>query len=455
MDLDKLTAVWTRVRDSLWFLPTVFTVVATGLAILTVQLDLNGVLAPPAPSEAADSPQAMRIAFAGTANGARSVLNAIATGLITVTGVVFSVTIVAIQLASTQFTPRILRNFTADRGNQLVLGVFIGTFTYALLVQRVVRGESGEAGSFVPNLSVTVAMGLALISIAFLIYFIDHAAKSVQAAVIIDRVTVETLETIRRTLPDEIGGPIDEDPDPYVPDRPGSSVTSRSSGYVQGVDRDALLDLLERKGRTIRLAPHVGDFILKGDLLATVWPAEDEADGEELGGAIRDAFILGYERTPRLDPELGVVELVDIAVKALSPGINDPTTATICLDQLSRIIVEFGRRQPPETVHRHPENGGLLILPRPEFPHLVDTAFNQIRHFGADNPHFAGTMLRRLTAVGRLIPAERRAPLALQAEALLREALSHDPPAIDAASLEHVAKEALEVLRPGSPLRLG
>ena len=456
MDLDKLTALWNRVRDSLWFLPSLFTVAAAALAIITVQLDINGIMAlPPAdPGDPDGARQAMRIAFAGTANGARSVLNAIAAGLITVTGVVFSVTIVAIQLASTQFTPRILRNFTADRGNQLVLGVFIGTFTYALLVQRVVRGESGEAGSFVPNLSVTVAMALALISIGFLIFFIDHAARSVQAAVIVDRVTEETLRTIRVTLPDEVEGSIRGDAAPHLPDGPGSPVTSRASGYVQGVDRGGLLDLIDREPRTIRLEPHIGDFVLEGGVLATVWPAEDEADGEELGGAIREAFILGYERTPGLDPELGVVELVDIAVKALSPGINDPTTATICMDQLSRIVVEFGRRDPPETVHRHP-GGGILILKRPEFAHLVETAFNQIRHFGANNPHFAGSMLRRLAEIGRLVPSHRRDPLARQAEALLREALSHEPPPIDAASLEHTAQEALDVLRPGSPLRLG
>lgn len=453
MDLDRLTALWTRMRDSLWFIPTTFTIAAALLALLTVQLDMNGVLAIPAPTEgeSSDTPEAMRIAFSGTADGARSVLNAIAAGLITVTGVVFSVTIVAIQLASTQFTPRILRNFTADRGNQLVLGVFIATFTYALLVQRVVRGEAGEIGAFVPNLSVTVALALALTSIGFLIFFIDHAARSVQAAVIIDRVTSDALRTIRRTLPDRVSGGVDDDVAAHLPPDPGRPVLAHSSGYVQGVDRDALLGLLGEGCRTIRLEPHVGDFIMRGGVLATAWGPETGAEDPDLDDRIRGAFILGYERTPRMDAELGVVELVDIAVKALSPGVNDPTTATICLDRLCEIIVEFGRRDPPPRVHRLEGKAGALILPGPEFHHLVETALDQIRHYGAENPHFVISVLRRLAELGRLLPADLHPPLARQAEAALREGLSHQPDPADARRMQQASAQAHEALG-GAPV---
>ncbi|HUG41139.1 MAG TPA: DUF2254 domain-containing protein [Longimicrobiales bacterium] len=446
MHLDKLTAIWERVRDSLWFLPGVFTLVAAGLAIVTVQLDMNGILAIPAPEDPANgAPRAVRIVFSGTADGARGVLSAIAAGLITVTGVVFSVTIVAIQLASTQFTPRILRNFTADRGNQLVLGVFIGTFTYALLIQRVVRGSNEEVPAFVPNLSVTVALALALVSIGFLIFFIDHAARSVQAAVIIDRVARDALRTNQRTLPDSVGGAMDDDPASVLPDGPGKSVTSRTSGYVQGIEVKTLMRLLRQEGRTIRLEPHLGDFIMTGAPLATLWPADSDPD-DSVAATVREAFILGYERTPRLDPELGVVELVDIAVKALSPGINDPTTAAICLDRLSEIVVDFGRRDPPRRVHRYPRTGSVLILPRPEFEHLVETALDQIRHFAAGNPHFVGTILRRLAEIGRLLPAHRHPPLLAQAEAALREALAQEPDLTDARRLQQAAREALDAL---------
>ena len=451
MNLDRLTAIWTRVRDNLWFLPAVLTLGAVILAMVTIQLDMADVFdfpEPPADTEP-DGPGPLRLAFAGTADGARNVLNAIATGLITVTGVVFSVTIVALQLASTQFTPRILRNFTADRGNQLVLGVFIATFTYALLIQRVVRGEDGAMGSFVPHLSVTVALVLALVSIGFLIFFIDHAARSVQAAVIIDRVAEDGHRRIERTLRDlgTEGEVVREEVAP--PPGPGTVVESTANGYLQGVDRTALLELLSERGRTIRIEPHVGDYIMRGGTLATLWPAADPEG--ELAERIRAAFFTGYERTPHLDIELAVVELVDIAVKALSPGINDPTTATICLDRLTELVTDLGRREPAPAAQRHPESGALLILSRPSFEHFVETALNQIRHFGAGNPHFAASMMRRLAQAGRLVPAERHAPLRRQAEDLLRDALAHGPGPADEARVAEAAAEAFAVLGGGAP----
>jgi len=182
--LMKLRMVWARVRDSFWFIPAVLTLLFAVLAVVFVGLDATYEI---------DMFQGGHWLMGGSVDGARAVLSTIAASLITVTGVVFSITIVALQLASTQFTPRVLRNFLADRSNQRVLGVFIGTFTYTLLVLRVVR-SSEEIKTFVPELSVSVAIILALISIGFLIHFIHHAASSIQAGVILDRVTREALE---------------------------------------------------------------------------------------------------------------------------------------------------------------------------------------------------------------------------------------------------------------------
>lgn len=448
MGLDRLTALWTRVRDSLWFIPSALTVGAALLAILTVHLDLAGV-GPGPPKPEAEGPSPVRLVFSGTADGAREILSTIAGGLITVTGVVFSVTIVALQLASTQFTPRILRNFTADRGNQVVLGVFIATFTYALLVQRVVRGPDGAAGAFVPNVSVTVAMALALTSIACLIYLIDHAARSVQASVIIDRVFRESLGILQRTLPGEIPGPVDDDVARHLPRGPGIPIPAAFTGYLQGVDEEKLLALLERDGTTFRMEPHVGDFILRGAPLMSVWMPGPEPD-EDLAERVREGFILGHERTPHLDVELGVVELVDIAVKALSPAINDPTTATMCLDRLADLIVEFGRRDPPPRVHVNPSTGGVLLLPRVGFDHFVCAALDQIRHYGAPNPSFATTLLRRLAEIGNLLPPSLHPALARQVGATRRLALSHGPDAEDAVTIEAAAAAAAEVVGGGA-----
>ena len=455
MGLDKLTALWNGIRDSLWFLPSLMTVGAAALALITIQLDVMEVL-PEAPAGV--------WLFSGTASGARGVLSAIASGLITVTGVVFSVTIVAIQLASTQFTPRILRNFTSDRINQLVLGVFIGTFTYALLVLRVVRGEDGgvtpemsETGaevaqasleSFVPSLSVTVAVALALVSIGFLIYFIDHAARSVQASVIIDRVTKDTLSTIRRLLPESLGVSVEEDPDDVLPDAQATLVFADRSGYVQGMDQDALLELLTDEHFVIRMEPQVGDFLLEGAPLAAVWPA-GLSQGDDLARGIRSAFILGPQRTPHHDVELGVIELVDIAVKALSPGINDPTTATLCVDRISEILLALAHREPQGRVRRRQDDGGRLIVSEPLFEALVPIGFDQIRHFGAGNPRFAVTLIHRLRDLGMLVPPDRRSIVAREAASTLRSACDRIQEESDRSWVQREGQEALSALGVG------
>ncbi|NIP80722.1 MAG: DUF2254 domain-containing protein [Gemmatimonadetes bacterium] len=456
MGLDNLTAIWNRVRDSLWFLPAVLTLASVVLALVTIQLDVSDVL-PEAPGGV--------WLFSGTAAGARGVLTAIASGFITVTGVVFSVTIVAIQLASTQFTPRILRNFTADRVNQLVLGVFIATFTYALLVLRVVEGDTGgvtpedlaagggaagaSAPGFVPNLSVTVAVVLAVVSIGFLIYFIDHAARSVQASVIIDRVTAAAVDTLDRRLPARVGEPGDDDVETVIPAAQGHPVVARASGYLQGVDQDALLSLLGRDAVTIRMEPRIGEFVLAGGTLATVWPAG--LAGDDLERSIHDAFILGHERTPHLDVELGVIELVDIAVKALSPGINDPTTATLCVDRICEVLLDFARREPPGRVRRLPREGGVLVLPRLEFDRLVDTALDGIRRYGVEDPRFTRSVLDRLVDLGRLLPADRKPPVARHAAALLRTAREATRDPWDLRRVEAAGERALAALDVGRP----
>ena len=263
--LARLQLFWTRVRDSLWFLPGTLTLLALGLAFVVTEAERAGRF---------EALVARSWIFGGGVEGARGVLNAIAGGLITVTGVVFSVTIVALQLASSQFTPRVLRNFTADRGNQLVLGVFIATFTYTLLVLRTVRSaeETGEA--FVPRLAVTLAVVLVLVSIGFLIYFINHSARSIQVASILERVTQRTLGDIERIFPDPLGQAAEEPPpDPRFPEHNAAPVHAEAGGYLQVVDAGVLFALGERRRLQIGMRPHIGEFVLPGQPLAVVSPA--------------------------------------------------------------------------------------------------------------------------------------------------------------------------------------
>lgn len=400
--------VWERVRDSLWFVPSLMTAGGMALATAMVRADQWLLSAP----EAAE----LWWLFGGSPEGARGVLVAIAGSLITVTGVVFSITIVALQLASSQFTPRVLQNFTRDRGNQLVLGVFIGTFTYTLLLLRTVRApiDDGPEG-FVPAAGVTLAVALALVSIGFLIYYIHHVARSIEASTIVDRVTHETLGVIRARFPEpeedgegagEGDGDGDEDAAPQAPPGPAAEVLSRRSGYVQVVRLQRLVELADEAGLVVRVDAAVGDFVLAGEPLASVWPPE--AAVERTVEAIRNTFAFGDRRTLPHDVELGLIQLSDIAVKALSPGINDPTTAMMALDRVAELVVALGVL--PRRESRRGADGTLrLLVPSLPFERAVDVAFSQARRYGGRDAALLLHLVHVVRQVARRLgPARRR-----------------------------------------------
>ena len=420
--------IWVATRDSLWLVPGLITTLCGAAAVLLVQLEKHGRIVVGHPEH---------WLLGDGAEGARGVLSAIAGGLITVTGVVFSVTIVALQLASSQFTPRVLRNFTSDRSNQLVLGIFIGTFTYTLLVLRTVRSATPGEEEFVPRLAVAVAMLLVLLSIAFLIYFIHHAARSIQIPVILDRVTRITLNQVERLFPESVGSadPTEE----AASDGPvgeGRGVLARTAGYLQAVDEGALFDLGERHRLVIQMERHIGEFVLPGQILATVWPADVD---EGVGDAVRRALVLGAERTPEQDVEFGIIELSDIAVKALSPGINDPTTALHCIDRLGQILLAFGTRSPPRQPRSREGRVHFIALPL-TFDRVVDLAFGQIRHFGAANPAIAKKLLDLLTSLLEMVPQRQHAALMAQRDRVLEAARDEVASETDRAAVEGVSE---------------
>ncbi|HEV2149116.1 MAG TPA: DUF2254 domain-containing protein [Longimicrobiaceae bacterium] len=400
--------LWSAVRDSLWFLPGVFTLVAAALAAALMALERQGRL------WSGEEPGWL---YQGGAEGARAVLNVITGSLITVTGVVFSVVIVAVQLASSQYTPRVLRNFTSDRGNQVVLGIFIGTFTYAVLVLRTVRSSDADAEPFVPRLAVTVAVALLLVSVAALIYFINHVAREIHVTAILDRISRETMGNVHQLFPEHIGR-ADEapPPDPRKPEHDSVRVCARQAGYLQVVDQDSLFELGEKKQVVIGMEPKIGEYVLQGRPLASVWT--EGRLGEELEQAIRKAFVLGPERTPEQDVEFGMIQISDIAIKSLSPSVNDPTTAIRCIDRLSEILAEFGTRNPPEP--RRTRDGVVrFVASYTTFDAAVKVAYDDIRHFGASIPLVAEHLLEVLSELVTLVPAERRQPLVSQAQAVL------------------------------------
>ncbi len=341
---------------------------------------------------------------------------------------VFSVTIVALQLASSQFTPRVLGGFVADRVNQSVLGIFNGTFTYTLLVLRTIRSRAEDRTALVPHVAVTMALLLLLVSIAALIIFINHSARSIQASVVLQRETARTLARIAVLFPDEVGYPerdeTGKDVAPALDAEPSAFVLAAHSGYLQAVDTQALLALRTATGArsiTVRMELDVGSFAFPGIRLATVWPA-GALDDEATAAAVRSAFLLGPERTIDQDVEFGLVIISDIALRALSPGINDPTTAIHCIDRLAELLAALGTRQPPRAERRSDDGAVQLLLRGTSFTRALDISFSQIRLFGAGNPAVVTRLLEVLTQLATVLPRARHGELREACSATVQEA---------------------------------
>jgi uncharacterized membrane protein len=445
--MEKLVALWKRVTDSLWFIPALLTVGSAVLALLLIAYNDELV----GDADAAE----LWWLFGGSADGARSVLESISGSIITVTGVVFSVTIIALQLASSQFTPRVLRQFMASRSNQLVLGVFIGTFTFTLLVQRTVN--SGEVGQeFIPAVAVTVALLLALTSIGFLIYFIDHAARSVQASTIINNVTHDTLSAVAAVFPKQVEGSNGK-PDVAAEELTredageGCRVPARKAGYLQAVARKELQKIAAKHRLLARLEIEIGTYVLPGQPILTVWPARRVT--EEIRTELCDVMILGFERTQHQDIKHGIIELMDIAVKALSPAINDPTTAANAIQRLSQILLELAWRERGDTTDDDDDGKPVVIVRRPRLDDMTDLAFNQIRHYAADNATIAITMMETLSQLAAQSPTEARAPFVRHLEHVIRTANARIADETDVRRIQTAAARALKLAESPPPRR--
>jgi uncharacterized membrane protein len=427
-----LALAWSKVRDSLWFLPgagaTSGIVFGHGVATtLSPYLEKHGL--------------GSSAFFAGGAEAARVLLGTIAGSLITVTGVTFSVTIVALQLASSQFTPRLLRRFVADRANQGVLAIFIGTFTYTLVVLRTIR-QPNEGPGFVPGVAVSLSVILLFVSVGALIYFIHHAARSMQASTILDRETKQALALVDVLFPqqkEELTAPPLERP-PHE----AHLVRAERSGFLQAVYESALDEVAAETLQVIQMEPYIGMKVLAGEPLARVWgrgPVTGTIDER-----VRSAFALGDERTPEQDLEFFLIEISDIAVKALSPGINDPTTATLAIDSLAEILVTLaGRREPPPARATEHDNV-YFVARRTTFERALRISLDSVRHFGASTPVIAVKLLDFVARLARLVPAREHAALAQQRDAILFAARKDIDNPVDVASIERAAAEAARAL---------
>lgn len=428
---------------SLWFVPSLLVVVAAGAALALIELDRRL------------EPRALGIAtllFHGGPEGARAVLSALASSMMTVTGVTFSITVVALTLASQQYTPRLLRHFAADRANQIVLGTFIATFIYCLLVLRTVRADS--AGRFVPHIAVTGGVVLAVVSLALLIYFIHHTAASIQPSSIISSIAQATHELIDHLFPERLG--MDATPEEVreegFPDKLGEGIAipAREEGYLQAVDIDALMEMAVKEDLLVRMERAVGDFLPHGALLATIWPQRQAQP--EVVRRINGCFAFGRDRTMQQDPEYGVIQLSDIAVKALSPGINDPTTALTCLDYLSGVLRHLGGRALPSALRKDTAGRLRVIIRGTNFERMADLGLSQIRHYGETSAAVTLRLLETLREVAAVLPegSSRREVLHSHLREIAAGAERGIPSTAKQAQLQHSLRRAEEALGRGA-----
>jgi uncharacterized membrane protein len=412
----RIGHLWDKLNSSLWFIPALMAAAAAGLSIFTVNLDW--------------SVQERLIKntawiWTGGSDGAREILSTVAGSMITVAGVVFSITVVVLTLASSQFGPRLLRNFMRDTGNQVVLGTFISTFTYCLLVLRTIRTGNGE--EFVPHISVTVGIVLALASLGVLIYFIHHVSVSIQSPMIIARVGEEFQRGIDRLFPQTLGEPgggeaadSESAPIPANFEREARPVPSRATGYLQAIDSDGLLDFASEKNLLIRLKHRPGAFITEGSDLALLWPGRSLDDA--IGRAINSFFILGPERTEAQDVKFSVHQLVEIAVRALSPGINDPFTAITSIHHIGAGLCRLAEREIP-SAFRYDADKKLRVIADPvTFADVAEAALSPIRQYGRSSALVDVALLETLAIVAQQVRREQDRLALLQHAVLIAHA---------------------------------
>ncbi|GGI68901.1 DUF2254 domain-containing protein [Pseudarthrobacter scleromae] len=390
MNTTTRSAHWLdALRTQLWPLPALAVALAVVLGIALPALDsaVDGEL-----------PDSVTVfLFSGGPEAARAVLQAISGSLITVTSLTFSLTVVTLQLASSQFSPRLLRTFTSDRFVHGTLALFLAAFAFSLTVLRSVRDEGNGNTAFVPEISVTVAYALAMASVVGLVLFLAHLTREIRVETMMSRVNVETQETMDRVFPQDRPALL---PQPF-PASGSFPIRASSSGFLTSYVQGELLQAAKDAGAVLRIDREPGSSLVQGVPFATAWPVAPGATftaevREKLTKDTNAAVATGYERTNVQDVGFGFRQLVDVAARALSPGINDPTTAVHVIGHLSALLCRLAERNPgPE--HLVDDDGRVrVVLSHPGMQVFLSLAMDQPRQYGAADPAVAARLLRLL-----------------------------------------------------------
>lgn len=331
--------------------------------------------------------------FSGGVDAARAVLSAIAGSLITAASLTFSLTVVALQLASSQASPRLLRMFASDRMVHATLAMFLGTFAYALTVLRTVEDATTDADAFVPRIALTTASVLTLSSVVVLTFFLAHLARQLRVETMMRDVHREASETIARMADDSPGDPAPAPPRPTHA-RP---IDAPASGFITGADRARLVQIASDADIVVRELRTVGENVVEGTPLVEWWPADpmvrpDPETLEHLGERITACFSAAYERTPPQDVGFGLRQLADVAAKALSPGVNDPTTAVHALGHIAAVLADLAELDEQPAAWADAAGAARLIPAGDGFEDFAEIGLQQIRRYGAGDPDVAARL---------------------------------------------------------------
>ena len=407
------------VRAAVWFWPAVATVLAVALASALLQV----------PSPAGG------LVWPGDVESASTTLQAIATAVITATSLTFSLVVVALQLASQQFSPRLLREFARDRVIQSVLAILVATFVYALTVLRSLAADKP-----LPAAAVLVGYLLGVVSAGALVGFLSHIARAIRIDTMMVAVHADTRAAMRRGYP-----PIDEDgaKDPCAglpgPDG-GTLLPAQRSGFVQAVDIDGLVQGLQRQGAFVRIRVRPGDHVTRGTPVAAAWPVEAPVDADALTAVVGRAVSYGYERTFEQDVAFGFRQLTDIAVKALSPGINDPTTAAHAIGYAADLLHDLQGRQVGPAVYDDAGGTTRVFMPDRDQRYYLDLAVGQVRRYGAREPTVLAALMSMLRDVATAVRTQQQREEVLRQVDLILSDMHGDLNETDAESVRDLAR---------------
>lgn len=430
----RASAAVERLRESLWLIPGTMVAGSVTLALLLVRAQ-----------DPARRVPLQELLLPATADTAVPVLQVVSASVITVTSVVFSLTVVALQMTAGNYSPRALRTFLRDLGTQIVLGTFLATFAYSYVVlQNVHSTFATRPEAWTPRLAFLMVPGFVLASLVALVFFIHHVTQAIRVDLILKEVMEENLDSIDTAHPLEGVEPVTENGLEAVPER-ARAVRSSATGFVQSFGLTELLETLEKLDLVVVFRPTVGDHVLQGGVLAWVWgDGGDEAVTDEVEDAIRGGVQIGRERSMNQDVAYGIRQLVDIAVRSMSAGVNDPNTAVAALFHLSTVYRKLLLRRLGPVVAADEGGDARVTIPYPSFEEYLAITVQQVGHYSRSDLMVLLRLLRELAELKSLAPPERHEAFDRAMDELVKEAEQGLDVAGNLAVVREAARDAKE-----------